>query len=398
MKFHGIDMQGKYLIEESADPTWGASDDRRIVRNTANGRILLGTSSGWDELVLAGQGLPPDLETTLDGVYHPLNGDVAESFIASSYTGDAGGHFRITSPWLKLSDNIPLAVGNSAGIQVELDSPSSDIDDPSIYYLVNADPALSGWYLNDESVTTSLIATQDWVNSSISSSETSSWSDDEIDQRFVRQSVMGDITTNDTWEDWDGLTAATAVDRYYYTIPENYAGFVRTSNWSMTGPSGTAIYSTSANVISTVVERDASGDIYCEILHGTATSAQYADLAENYTCDPDLVIGTVVGVMESSEYEVDPYGTNMNGCIGVVSETPAFLMNSECEGRAIALTGKVPVRVVGEINKGDFLVPCPVGLARKGNPFNSVDVSNKFAISLETNLHPDEKMVECIVK
>jgi hypothetical protein len=41
---------------------------------------------------------------------------------------------------------------------------------------------------------------------------------------------------------------------------------------------------------------------------------------------------------------------------GVISEYPAYIMNSLSEGQAVALRGKVPVKVVGTVQKGDLLI------------------------------------------
>ena len=41
---------------------------------------------------------------------------------------------------------------------------------------------------------------------------------------------------------------------------------------------------------------------------------------------------------------------------GVISENPAYLMNDEATGQAVALQGKVKCKVVGQISKGDMLV------------------------------------------
>ena len=40
-------------------------------------------------------------------------------------------------------------------------------------------------------------------------------------------------------------------------------------------------------------------------------------------------------------------------CIGVISAEPAYLMNSEAEGQAIGLKGRVPVRCKGVVKKGE---------------------------------------------
>ena len=41
---------------------------------------------------------------------------------------------------------------------------------------------------------------------------------------------------------------------------------------------------------------------------------------------------------------------------GVISEYPAYIMNSLSPGQAVALRGKVPVKVVGAVQKGDLLI------------------------------------------
>ncbi len=147
-----------------------------------------------------------------------------------------------------------------------------------------------------------------------------------------------------------------------------------------------------------VVKRNGSGDIYANTGYLTATSAEYADLAEKYTCDLELPEGTVVGVSNDSEYEVCPYEEHMNGCIGVVSTKPAYLMNSKSNGLPITLTGKIPINIVGPITKGDFLVPCASGLARRGKDVSVIDLGNKFAIALESNPQLGEHLVMCIKK
>jgi hypothetical protein len=90
------------------------------------------------------------------------------------------------------------------------------------------------------------------------------------------------------------------------------------------------------------------------VYNGTATSARYADLAEIYSTDQDYPAGTVVvfgGVKEVTESATyaDPK------LAGVISTNPAHLMNSEAEGQPIALQGRVPCSVVGNIVKGDLI-------------------------------------------
>ena len=90
-------------------------------------------------------------------------------------------------------------------------------------------------------------------------------------------------------------------------------------------------------------------------VYAKATSATYADLAENYVPDQDYTPGTVVvfgGDREITETTAD----HDPRVAGVISTNPAYLMNSEVTGLPVALTGRVPCKVVGPISKGDLLV------------------------------------------
>jgi hypothetical protein len=99
-------------------------------------------------------------------------------------------------------------------------------------------------------------------------------------------------------------------------------------------------------------------NIYATNFNGTATRALYADVAEIYTCGEKLEVGTLVSVATEGEYEVEAStGEKDINCIGIVSENPGYLLNSGGKGVTVGLVGKVPVRVQGEIKKGDVLVP-----------------------------------------
>lgn len=109
----------------------------------------------------------------------------------------------------------------------------------------------------------------------------------------------------------------------------------------------------------TIVARDSNADIFCNVLHGTATSAQYADLAEIYRADRPYPPGTVVCLGGVNEITVaGKEGTN--DVFGVISTNPAYLMNKksnadECD-LPVALMGRVPCKVIGPIQKGQRLM------------------------------------------
>jgi len=102
-------------------------------------------------------------------------------------------------------------------------------------------------------------------------------------------------------------------------------------------------------------------------VYAKATSAQYADLAEIYESDEEYEVGTVVIFGGEKEITVSSMGADPR-VAGVISENPAYLMNNEATGQAVALQGKVPCKVVGQISKGDMLVTHSQhpGVARKG--------------------------------
>jgi hypothetical protein len=126
-------------------------------------------------------------------------------------------------------------------------------------------------------------------------------------------------------------------------------------------------------------------------IFGTATSARYADLAEKYTTDKEYEAGTVLAVATAGEAESTATWQTGQRVLGVVSTNPAFLMNDEAPGQAIALRGRVPVKVVGPIRKGQPLICNQDGKGIYG------DTCNSFAIALETNEEHGVKLVECVI-
>jgi len=136
------------------------------------------------------------------------------------------------------------------------------------------------------------------------------------------------------------------------------------------------------NVGNTVVARNGSGDInfagatasgnisaVCFVasgcFSGVATSARYADLAENYVAD--AYYGPCTVLQFGGLCEVTIAQDSTRAVAGVVSTNPAYLMNSECQGEhvvALALQGRVPCKVRGKISKGDLLVAAGDGYAR----------------------------------
>ncbi|MDC1446670.1 hypothetical protein N8344_01700 [bacterium] len=101
--------------------------------------------------------------------------------------------------------------------------------------------------------------------------------------------------------------------------------------------------------------------------NGTATYAKYADLAERYAADAEYAEGTVMAFGGDAEVTAAA-GYGSGKLAGVVSHKPAVAMNAEAGDDVthpfIALQGRVPVRVEGDVKKGDILVASDIaGLA-----------------------------------
>jgi len=112
---------------------------------------------------------------------------------------------------------------------------------------------------------------------------------------------------------------------------------------------------TDVNTPNTIVARNSSGNFSANIIDATATQAKYADLAEKYDADDLYEPGTVVVFGGNREITVTDIEEDTR-VAGVISTNPAYLMNFESEGLAVALRGKVPCKVVGSVKKGDIIV------------------------------------------
>jgi hypothetical protein len=205
----------------------------------------------------------------------------------------------------------------------------------------------------------------------------------------------------------NNLTALAAVTTHGFFVKDS-AGTALTrsiaagTNISVTNGDGVSgnptITGSSSPSVDFIVKTGAngSGDIgqsanRFAIIYGTSTSARYADLAEKYTTDQEYEPGTVIVVASAGDAEGTASYTTGQRVLGVVSTNPAFIMNDELDGQAIALRGRVPVKVVGPIRKGQPLICNQDGKGIYG------DTNNSFAIALETNEETSVKLVECVI-
>jgi len=140
-------------------------------------------------------------------------------------------------------------------------------------------------------------------------------------------------------------------------------------------------------------------DIRANVVHAVSTSAQYADLAERYEADCELTVGDVVilgghAEITKCEKELD------DAVFGVVSESPAFLMNAQAGNNEthpmIALKGRVMVKIKGRGNAGDRVVSAGNGEAKVAN----LDECNHFNVLgrlIKTKYNEETQLAECVI-
>lgn len=134
-----------------------------------------------------------------------------------------------------------------------------------------------------------------------------------------------------------------------------------------------------------------AGSIQAVEVFATQIGTILADLAEKYASDVNYEVGTVVMVGGESEITAAVAG---NRALGVISNKPAYLMNVMLtDGIPVALKGRVPVKVVGEVKKGDRLIASnEIGFAQALS--NSADAEFVFAIALSAN---ENNLVEAVI-
>jgi hypothetical protein len=143
-----------------------------------------------------------------------------------------------------------------------------------------------------------------------------------------------------------------------------------------------------------------STGMWFNTFYGVSVQAQYADLAERFETDQPYDPGTVValGGVKEITAATDELSEDV---FGVISTRAAYLMNgaagSDTTHPPVAVNGRVPVRVIGSIRKGDRLVSAGNGLARAGAK-HELSAFNVIGRSLEDKLDTGEGTIEAIVK
>ena len=140
-------------------------------------------------------------------------------------------------------------------------------------------------------------------------------------------------------------------------------------------------------------------DIRANIVHATSTSAQYADLAERYATDTPLETGEVV-ILGGNEEITKCMEDKSDAVFGVVSVAPAYLMNSEAGNNdthpAIALKGRVPVKITGQGLAGDRVVSAGYGEARTARS-GEATTFNTLGRLIQDKYNEQTALTECVI-
>jgi hypothetical protein len=140
-------------------------------------------------------------------------------------------------------------------------------------------------------------------------------------------------------------------------------------------------------------------DIRANVVHATSTSAQYADLAERYEADCQLEVGEVV--ILGGHAEITKCDKELDDAVfGVVSESPAFLMNAQAGNNdshpMIALKGRVFVKITGTGKAGDRIVSAGNGEARVAN-LDECTAFNTLGRLIKHKYNEETALTECVI-
>jgi hypothetical protein len=132
---------------------------------------------------------------------------------------------------------------------------------------------------------------------------------------------------------------------------------------------------------------------------GSRLNATYADLAERFAADDVYAPGTVVEIGGPSEITAVKYELSED-VFGVISNSAAYLMNagagSDNTHPAVAVSGRVEVKVTGQVRKGERLVSAGNGIARAAK-VGEANAFNTIGRALTDKLSDGEGFVEAIV-
>jgi hypothetical protein len=164
------------------------------------------------------------------------------------------------------------------------------------------------------------------------------------------------------------FTTGIKTDNYYYAngTQFNPTGTYGNANVALFLPTYTGTLQPSSITTSAIGGGGAISGIWT-LGVGARLNATYADLAERFEADTEYDAGTVVELGGEAEITAVVHELSED-VFGVISDSAAYLMNSgagpDKTHPPVAVSGRVPVKVVGKVKKGERLVSAGSGIAR----------------------------------
>jgi len=180
------------------------------------------------------------------------------------------------------------------------------------------------------------------------------------------------------------LLAANANISNLYSNTANFA------NLNVTGPTVTTSITTgSAGTAGTITGN-------WTLTSGSKLQSTYADLAEYYAADKNYTPGTVLQFGGDKEVTIAKEETSK--IAGVVSSDPAYVMNGNIQAEfpvIVALIGRIKVKVIGSVLKGDMMISAGNGFAKASAM--TPKIGTVIGKAIENKFDSGEGMVEVMV-
>jgi len=192
-----------------------------------------------------------------------------------------------------------------------------------------------------------------------------------------------------------GETSTATEQDLYWVWDETFAD----DGTTIYGNAGGAWTAFKSSQTDTELEAPTLVDVRANVVHATSTAAQYADLAERYETDTPVETGDVV--ILGGQAEITKCQNALDDRVfGVVSESPAFLMNAQAGNNdthpMIALKGRVFVKLKGTGRAGDRVVSAGNGEARVAD-LDECTAFNTLGRLIKHKYKEETALTECVI-
>ena len=203
------------------------------------------------------------------------------------------------------------------------------------------------------------------------------------------------ISSNAGMPNYSGLKvnrgeASTATEQdLYWVWDETFAGDAGGAWTAFKSASDQDLFPSAATLV----------DIRANVVHATSTTAMYADLAERYEADCETEVGDVV--MLGGHAEITKCNKELcDQVFGVISDSPAFLMNAQAGNNdshpMVALKGRVFVKIQGTGKAGDRVVSAGNGEARIAE-LDECTAFNTLGRLIKHKYNKETALTECVI-